>query len=157
MNVHKIVDRCLGQKFDGCLTDFDPLVAVMEMVVEIIGEKRLRENPKARRMWVRVLEILQKGGELEHNKLIPCRFCDTAFEPLVDEQLLDLCLTWLESYETSDLLAIHRCPSCGGTLKILNSTKYEGDGFTPIPGTIDNDDEWSHRLRYGDDILEDES
>ena len=157
MNFDDIVDRCNGEKFDGCLSDFDPLVVVMEVVADIIGQKRLRENPKARQMWIRVMEHFQKDGDLEHNTYIPCRYCDTSFEPVVDDELLDLFLNWLESNQTEQLLAIHRCATCGGKLKSLRSKKYVGDEFSPHFQMIDDDDEWRDSLLSDQEDSDDES
>lgn len=150
MTARDIVERCLGEKmFGGHFVDFDPLVKVMGFVTEVIGAKRLGDNPKARRVWVKVVAELQATGDLEHNRLIPCRYCDTAFEPVIGDQLLNLALAWHSSYATVDLLAIHRCPDCGGVLKGTRSEKYHGDHFTPAPGTIADDEAWASALLNG--------
>ena len=49
------------------------------------------EKPEGRKVWRESLQMLQiDNGTLEHNTFLPCRTCDQAFEPAIDEVLLDL-------------------------------------------------------------------
>ncbi|MFH1417983.1 MAG: hypothetical protein ABII12_06840 [Planctomycetota bacterium] len=143
-------EQCGLAKFmgDAGLMDYAPLVVVMHLVAEEVRNLELSlDQSEGRKVWLEALEMIQDGeGCLEHNTFIPCRTCDQAFEPVVDEKLLTLFLTWAETYSTEDLLAIHRCPACGGQLGVKRTEKYEGDMHTPAPGSIASDEEWDEVL-----------
>lgn len=143
------VDDCIQGKFDGelGLLDFDPLIIVMNRVAEVIHSRTGSfDQPEHKEAWLLALEEIQVGEGLEHNNYIPCRRCDQAFEPVVDETLLDLFLKWEKSGAPADLLAIHRCPDCGGQLKAKRTKQYKGDWHTPEPGSIDDDRKWAEYL-----------
>ena len=64
-------------------------------------------------------------------RFFPCRWCDTAFEPVIDEKLLMFFPLLDENARPGgDLLAIHQCPSCGGDLEVKRATKYKGETCT---------------------------
>jgi hypothetical protein len=147
----KVVEQCgLGKMFgDAGLTDYDPLVVVMRLVAaEVDGLGRsFTKRGKGRKTWLEAMTMLQEdNGTLEHNTHIPCRYCNMAFEPVIDETLLALFLVWYESDATEDLLAIHRCPACGGVLKAKHTKPYEGDFHTPAPASVVSDDAWVEEL-----------
>lgn len=145
----KVVEQCGLAKLmgDERLTDYDPLVVVMHLVTEEVEGLRLSlKKAKGRKAWGAAMTILQKGHQLEHNTFIPCRTCDQAFEPVIDDELLTLFLTWYESHNVQDLLTIHRCPQCGGRLKAVRTKPYKGDMHTPEPGSVENDEEWAESL-----------
>jgi hypothetical protein len=142
-----VEERCAWSKLtssDG-LIDFDPLVVVMCLVDRKCKEEGLK-NGQAREVWFAVMTRLQANEyRLEHNRFIPCRYCDQAFEPVIDDKLLTLFLKWDGSRDVKDLLAIHRCPACGGQLVAKRTKKYEGDMHTPEPGSIsmEYDEDWA--------------
>jgi hypothetical protein len=147
--VEKVIEQCiLGKQMgDAGLTDFDPLITVMNLVADETRGLRLSLNgPKGRRTWCEAVAELQVNKSLEHNRFIPCRSCDQAFEPVIDDALLDLFLPWYWSRNVLALLAIHRCPACGGQLKAKCTKKYHGDMHTPAPGSISSDEEWARQL-----------
>jgi hypothetical protein len=148
--VEKIIEqirlaKCMG---GGGFTDYDPLLFVMYVIgQEIEDHGGTFDKPKARRVWCKVLAHFQAdGNDLEHNTFLPCRYCDQAFLPVIDEKLLTLFLAWYESQTDDNLLAIHRCPACGGTLEVVRSKTYKGDWHTPAPRTVHNDEEWAVAL-----------
>jgi len=142
----KIVEECGWGKITGSLglTDGDPLVVVMYRVAQKIRNRGGSfEKAKARKVWCRALTMLQEYDDtLEHNTFIPCRWCDQAFEPVIDDRLLTLFLRWYNSSDSTDLLAIHRCPACGGQIGAKRTKPYHGDMHTPQPGSVENDDAW---------------
>jgi hypothetical protein len=133
---------------DAGLTDYDPLVVVMGLVAEVVRELGLSpKGRKGRKVWCEAVQVLQDHDSiLEHNTFLPCRWCDQAFEPVIDDKLLALFLAWHESAATEDLLALHRCPACGGQLAAKRAKKYDGDGHTPPPGSVASDEEWAELL-----------
>lgn len=145
-----VVQRCrLGKMLlDVGLTDFDPLVVVMHLVAVHVRRLGLSlATANGRQVWREALRIVQEdNGVLEHNTFLPCRTCDQAFEPAIDDVLLELFLAWDESGAVGDLLAIHRCPACGGRLRAKRTMRYQGDVHTPPPGTVKDDGEWARRL-----------
>jgi hypothetical protein len=148
----KVVEQCgLGKLMhDAGLTDFDPLIVVMRLVTEeILCLCPSLDRPKTRSAWCEAMRTLQQENHyLEHNRFIPCRFCDSAFEPEIDDDLLTLYLKWHDSQRLDDFLAIHRCRGCGGQLKALQTRKYKGDMHTPTPGSVQDDREWQYRLLH---------
>ncbi len=147
--VEKVVEQCGLAKLMGNagLTDYDPLVVILHLVTEeILARGKSLDDPKIRKAWLRIVRRIQDEDDLEHNAWIPCRYCDQAFKPLVGEKLLALYLKWHRSYSTEDLLAIHRCPACGGTIKAKSTKTYKGDMHTPAPGSVADDDDWRRRL-----------
>lgn len=93
----KVVEQCHLAKFeeDGTLSDFDPLIVIMHLVAEEVRGLRLSPHgPKGRKAWIEAMSAVQTDGVLEHNTCIPCRYCDQAFEPVIDKKLLKLYLTW---------------------------------------------------------------
>lgn len=153
--VEKVVEQCGLAKFtgDAGLTDFDPLVVVMHLVTEeVLGLCRSFQKKAARSAWCEALRTIQSGGSLEHNSFIPCRRCDQAFEPVVDEELLRLFLTWYRKQTIEALLAIHLCPSCGGSIRAERQKTYCGDMHTPEPRSIADDEEWAYQLLKHSDL-----
>jgi hypothetical protein len=148
--VEEIVEQCSLAKLtdDGGLTDYDPLVVIMSVVEEKVrGMGFALTTQEGRKAWCDVLTELQdNSGMLEHNTSIPCRSCDQAFEPVVDDTLLTLFLAWHNLRRVKDLLAIHRCPSCGGKISAKRIKKYEGDMHTPKAGSVTDDFEWAEQL-----------
>lgn len=129
--VEKVVEQCGLGKFmgDEGLTTYDPLVVVMDLVTEeFLGLKKSFKSPITRKNWSEAMRRLQEDiSILEQNPFIPCRCCDQAFEPVIDEVLLSLFLAWYKSRRTEDLLAIHRCPACGGQIKAQRTKVYKED------------------------------
>ena len=147
--VEKVVEQCGLAKFmgDAGLTDYDPLVVVMHLVaVEVEGLRLSLKCPKGRKTWCEAMRTLHEDGSLENNPFIPCRTCDHAFEPVIDEKLLALFLPWYEFQDVQDLIAIHRCPACGGQIAAERTKRYEGDMHTPEPGSVQDDCEWAQLL-----------
>ncbi len=144
--VEKVIEECGLAKLtgDSGLTDFDPLVVILTLVTsEIEGRGKSLDEPRVRRAWCEIVQRVQNDeAGLDHNSFLPCRFCDQAFEPVVDETLLALFLAWHRHGGTANLLAIHRCPACGGTLAAKETRQYEGDMHTPEPGHERTDEEW---------------
>lgn len=158
MTANDIVESLLMRKMMGeRFVDFDPLVVVMAAIAEEIGEEKMRGDPVSRRIWLQAVSQLQESSSLEHNRFIPCRTCDVAFKPVIGDRLLDLFLALWPKHDTNDLLAIHRCVACGGSLEAIRSKKYVGDHFTPPPGTVSNDHAWASALLYGPSSESDES
>lgn len=156
MNAQKIIEALVWSKEIGeGGGDFEPLITVMDAVAEEIGNSKLSKR-SGRKLWIEVMKDLQLSGELEHNQMIPCRYCDTAFEPVVSDQLLDLFLAWRHSQKSLDLLLIHRCQACGGKLETVRSCKYDGDFYTPRPGSIVDDVQWTSSILYGSSEMDDE-
>lgn len=144
-----VVEQCGLAKLmgDSGLTDGDPLIAVMHLVAEEVRGLRLSlHDPKGRATWCEAMQTLQDYSSLEHNNLIPCRTCDQAFEPVIDDNLISLFLKWYDSQDVEDLLAIHRCPACGGQIVAKRTKKYAGDMHTPEPGSVDDAREWAGLL-----------
>ena len=143
--VEKVLEQCSLAKLEGELTDFAPLVVIMTLVTEEFGSKSF-DDPKVRKAWCRVIQRLQADTSLlEHNNFIPCRRCNQAFEPVVDEKLLTLFLTWRETRGPQDLVAIHLCPGCGGQIEAKQTTTQEdNDGLEP--GTVDDDEVWADSM-----------
>ena len=146
----KVVEECGWAKFTDSvgLTDYDPLVTVMHLVTREVRKLGLSpKGPKGSQVWREAMEILQRDtGILEHNKLIPCRTCDEAYEPVVDDTLLRLFLAMEKSCTPKNLISIHRCPACGGQIAAKSTKKYEGDMHTPSPGSVEDDLEWANTL-----------
>lgn len=145
----EVVEQCQLAKFAGeaGLTDYDPLVVVMHLVTaEVIGVCRSFKKKMARTAWCEALRAIQKSNSLEHNSYIPCRACDQAFEPVVDEKLLKLFLAWYRSGTLEALIAIHRCPACGGFLRAERQKTYRADMHTPEPRSIVDDEVWANEL-----------
>lgn len=128
-----------------CLTDFDPMVTVMCLLANEIGDENLKK-PKGKNVWIEAMKEIQKGDSIENNPRIPCRACDQAFTPIIDDVIFDLFVRWYESRRTSDLLAIHKCKACGGTANASATQKYKGDMHTPEPGNAKSDDHWAEML-----------
>jgi hypothetical protein len=148
--VEKIIEQISLCKLmgDAGFTDFDPLVFVMYNVAEEIRARGgTFEKPKARRVWRDVVAHFQEdSGALEHNTFLPCRRCDQAFRPVIDDRLLTVFLSWYESQRVETLLALHQCPACGGQVGAARLKTYKGDWHTPAPGTIDDDESWALQL-----------
>lgn len=148
----ELVEQCsIAVMFEpGSLTDCAPLVSVMSLVVTEMENLGLSpRGPKGSRGWLDAMQIIQEDRQLmdiAHDPTIPCRWCDQAFEPVIDKTLLKLFLTWFNSRLVADLLAIHRCPACGGKLKARKTMRYSGAGYTPAPGSVEDDEEWAERL-----------
>ena len=141
----------LAKEFgEGGLSDFDPMVVVMELVAEEVRALRLSaRGPKGGQVWMEAMEELQQGGvilQTEHNPFLPCRTCDRSFRPQIDRQLLALFLVWSDSRAPADLVAIHQCGECGGTLTELESKSYTGDAHTPAPVFVGTDEHWAEQL-----------
>ena len=130
------------------LVDYSPLVAVMHLVaLEIQRRGYSFDQPKARRIWMDILADYQHPWvSSDHNQQIPCRFCDQSFKPVINEVLFSTFLQWYEIRLDENLIAIHRCPSCGGSITATKTRTYTGDFHTPEPGSIDNDGEWAENL-----------
>jgi hypothetical protein len=130
------------------LVDYSPLLAVMYIVAYEIRERGASfDKPKARRVWIEVMTKVQDEWRCsDHNSHIPCRSCDQAFRPVIDDALLTMFLPWYETRTNESLIAIHRCPSCGGSIAATDTKTYDGDYHTPDPGSIDDDDEWAETL-----------
>jgi hypothetical protein len=141
---------------DWRIIEFDPLAIVMDLVTEEVRALRLSpRGPRGSRVWISAMESLQDDvGILEQNRFIPCRTCNRAFLPTIDRHLIELFLSWEESGELDDFLAIHRCQRCGGTITELDSEEYEGDLHTPEPGEIDDDWEWACSLTRHSGLFE---
>jgi hypothetical protein len=146
----EIAQACGWDKLTGRrgMDDFIPLVVVMVRVAQRIEERGGSfKKSKARWVWCEAMRVFQEDNSLlEHNSCIPCRTCDQAFEPVIDDALLTLFLAWHESCGLDDFLAIHRCPTCDGTLKAERTVQYEGDFYTPPPGSVADGKEWAERL-----------
>jgi len=144
--VEKVIEQCVLAKLEGELTDFAPLVAIMQMVTEEFGSKSFGD-PKVRKAWCRVIERLQADTSLlEHNRFIACRRCHQEFEPVVGETLLTLFLQWREGRTPQDLVAIHLCPACGGRIEAKRTRPREADRDGLEPETVDEDEEWADGL-----------
>ncbi|MGO9097916.1 MAG: hypothetical protein ACLP9Y_00165, partial [Mycobacterium sp.] len=131
----------LTKEFGGAvLSDFDPLVVVMELVTREVRELRLSpRGPKGGQVWIDAMTELQAGDgshgrRIAHNRFLPCRTCDRAFRPEINHQLLNVFLAWSASRSAEDLVAVHRCHACGGTITELEAKVYEDDYHTPEPG-----------------------
>ena len=62
---------------------------------EIIGLGRSFCEQGGCRAWCEIMGRIQDGdANLDHNKLIPCRWRYQAFEPVIDDKLLTLFLAW---------------------------------------------------------------
>src|ERR1043166_1596095 len=75
------------------LTDFAPLVSLMyHVAAEIERRGGSFDKPKARKVWLKAMAELQEGNGwgIEQNHRVPCRYCNRAFWPVIDEQLLEL-------------------------------------------------------------------
>jgi hypothetical protein len=145
----RVVEQCGLAKLmgDAGLTDYDPLVVVMHLVAEESrGLGFSLDAPEGREVWCEALTALQATSELEHNAFLPCRTCDQAFEPVVNDTLLALFLTLEKYHRARDLVALHRCPSCGGCLTAKRTKQYRGDMHTPTPGTVTSDLAWAEAL-----------
>jgi hypothetical protein len=152
----KVVEQCHLAKFegDGTLSDFDPLIVIMHLVAEEVRALRLSvEGHKGRQAWIEAMIDIQNDGVLEHNTRIPCRYCDQAFEPVIDKKLLKLYLTWEKSRTVADFLAIHQCPACGGTITATKPPQsYEGDDNTPEPIWKGSDEMWMVHMLMETDL-----
>jgi hypothetical protein len=150
--VEKVIEQCDLAKLDGDwrLSDYDPLVVVMDLVTEEVRGLGLSpKGPKGSAVWIESMEHLQAPNALvgiEHNRFAPCRTCDKSFRPAIDRHVLKLFLTWQATGRVEDLLAIHRCQRCGGTITELEVKPYEGDWHTPEPGTVADDREWAREF-----------
>src|ERR1700681_903970 len=89
--VEKVMEQCGLAKFmgDWGLTDFDPLIVVMTLMTEeVIGLRLNLKKKHGRKVWLAAMAALQEGDAyLEHNETIPCRWCDKAFIPVIDDGL----------------------------------------------------------------------
>jgi hypothetical protein len=134
----------------GYFSDFDPLVVVLELVtVEIEALGLSPRGPKGGAVWIEVVSAIQDPHNpcsTGHNRFIPCRTCDRAFLPDVDVPLRRAFLAWHRTRKSPDLVAIHRCARCGGSIKELEAKTYGGDSHTPGPGFAGTDEEWSEEL-----------
>jgi len=136
----------------GSLSDFDPLIVVMELVTREVRALRLSpRGPKGGRVWIDAMTELQigdgnRGRRIEHNRFIPCRTCDRAFRPEINRHLITTFLAWSESRSAEALVAIHRCQACGGTLTELEARIYRDDYHTPEPGFEGTDEKWAEQL-----------
>lgn len=154
--VEVVLDQlALTKEFDdSVLSDFDPLVVVMELVAQEVRGLRLSpRGPKGRQVWIDAMEELQIGDgnrrhRIEHNRFLPCRSCDRAFRPAINRQLLAVFLVWSTSRSAEDLVTIHRCQACGGTLTELEAKVYSSDYHTPEPGFEGTDEKWSEQLLH---------
>jgi ribosomal protein S27AE len=152
----QIHERCyFAKQKQSALTDYDPLIVVAALIFREISNLDLDwTEPSVRKAWCTALDGLQKSGSLDHNPFIPCRFCNQAFEPVVDENLLRLTLDYYETQDLGTVLKIHRCPACGGVLKAIRTKTYTEDMHTPESGTIQDDEQWrQHLLRHADPLL----
>jgi hypothetical protein len=147
----------LAKEFgNGLLSDFDPLVVVMELLAQGVRALRLSpRGPKGSRVCMDAMLELQEaapGGDgrrgrmIQHNRFLPCRTRDRAFRPEVNRQLVTRFTTWSESRVVEDLLAIHRCRPCGGSLTELETRVYRDDYHSPEPGFEGTDAQWAERL-----------
>lgn len=144
----KIVEQCgLAKLMGEGLTDNDPLIVVMNLVaVEVRGLGLSLYEPEGRKTWCEAMHELQGNYYLEHNTLLPCHRCDQAFEPVIDEALLTLFLSWFKKQSTKTLLSIHLCPACGGQLAAKRTKQYKGDYHTPAPGSCSSGEDWAETL-----------
>jgi hypothetical protein len=158
--VEKVIEQCSLAKLDRDwrLSDYDPLVVVMDLVTEEVRGLGLSpKGPKGSAVWIESMERLQAPDvlvDIEHNRFVPCRTCDRSFRPVIDRNILKLFLAWQATGKVEDLLAIHRCQRCGGTITELDAKPYEGDGHTPEPGTVADDREWARELLSHSGLLE---
>lgn len=142
------IERIQEQVENECarLCDFSPLVNVMSVVAnEIHKQGGSFDNPSARAAWIEVMEWLQTW-DFGYNSRLPCRFCDQAFRPRIDELLLTAFLEWHTRRTVKTLIALHRCSNCGGSIAATHSKTYEGDHHTPTPGSIEDDGQWTEEL-----------
>lgn len=150
MVANQAIDAVAREKMQGDLTDSAPLVSIMYLVADEIGkEELLALQERACKAWCEAMKQIQEGVLiLEHNEFLPCRWCDQAFEPVVDEDLLLVFLVWYEEHHsgTEAFLALHRCPACEGKIKAKQVKTYMGDMYTPKPGSIENDEWWADKL-----------
>jgi hypothetical protein len=143
-----VVDRIGWDKMMGnsCLTDFDPLVTVMCLIANEIGEKNI-VKPKGQKVWLEAMQDIQEdGGAIENNPFFPCPHCDQSFEPVIDEQTFKLFLQWYQTRGTEDLVALHKCPKCGGQVQAKRIQINKGDMHTPEPGYAKSDEHWAELL-----------
>jgi hypothetical protein len=142
----------LAREFGGgVLSDFDPLVVVMELVAqEVRGIRLSPRGPKGGQVWIEAMSELQEDRLLGvgHNRFLPCRTCDRAFRPEINRQLLKVFLSWSASRSAEDLVALHHCQACGGTITELESKIYKDDYHTPEPGFEGTDEKWSEKLLH---------
>lgn len=149
--VEHIVEQCGLEKFMGqSFTDNDPLVFVMDLVAEEVRDLDFKiESPVGRIVWQEAMKQLQAGeGYLEHNTYLPCRLCDQAFEPVVNNRLFERFLPWHQTGTYEYLLQLHQCEACGGDVAAEKVVNYKGDMHTPSPHSIDDDDDWCDALLY---------
>jgi hypothetical protein len=150
--VEKVIEQCNLAKLEGDwrLSDYDPLVVVMDLVTEEVRGLGLSpKGPKGSAVWIESVTKLQEPDvvvDIEQNRFIPCRTCNRSFRPSIDRNLLKLFLGWQATGTVEDLIAIHRCQRCGGTITELEHKTYEGDWHTPEPGTVADDREWAREL-----------
>lgn len=156
--VEAVLDQVLLTKEfgDGVLSDFDPLVVLMELVAQEVQARPLSpRGPRGGRVWMDAMVELQetrlssdgrRGQMVEHNRFLPCRTCDRAFRPEVNRELVKVFMSWSASRSAEDLVAIHRCQACGGSLTELETRVYQDDYHTPEPGYEGTDAEWAQRL-----------
>ncbi len=146
--VEEILEQCSLAKSCGELTDFDPLIAIMSLVAdEVINLGYQLASLPGKQLWIKALTFIQDGDEgLDHNEFLPCRFCNQAFKPVIDDKAFSMFVAWRESCSYQDLIAIHRCPACDGQLQAVQGTVYSGDFHTPEPGTVSSDREWAQLL-----------
>lgn len=145
MPSERLIECILAECED--LDDYSPLVTVLSIATEeFLDAGGSFETPRARRAWINIMKWIRDEESSNHNSRLPCRFCDKAFTPRADNLFLTAFLEWYSTRETSKLIALHRCPACGGHLTALDTQKYEGDSNTPQPSTIEDDKEWVKRL-----------
>ena len=147
-HVDRIVELCELEKFTGSyFTDYDPLISVMSFLgYEVRDTGVSLDSDVGCYLWKAALEKLQCSPAMQHNSNIPCRKCNNAFAPVVDDTLFEMFLKWFRNDTTDNVLAIHCCPDCGGRLIAESTRSYDGDMHTPPPEKINDDEEWAEHL-----------
>lgn len=146
--VEIIIDRLIGYRSNGILfqKDFTPLITLMLLVADEIDVENL-VKPKGQQVWQMVVQAFQEDHMgLSHNSFLPCHCCDQAVQPVIDDTLFRLFLRWYQARNWRNLVALHQCPKCGGEVRPKKTRTYEGDTYTPPPGSVKNGREWAKRL-----------
>lgn len=137
------------------MIDNSPLVAVMWIVAyQIVQSGGSFAKPKCRKAWIDLMETIQyeERRVSDHNRYLPCRYCDQAFVPKIDESLLECFLEWYSTVSPDKLVALHKCQKCGGKIESIHVKTYEGDFHTPEPFSVSDDDEWQEILMSHTDL-----